>query len=125
MDADELAFQNKYSRQIATMGLAAVRKLVKARILIVGCGSTGSETAKNVILQGSRAVTLHDPVSSPQRSLFRRRGRGCQREPKRAESSRIFLMSPVSPTRAVKLFFIDAGITRHKRRCPSLNKRGC
>ena len=62
MDAEEKAFQNKYSRQIATMGLAAVRKLVKMKILVVGCGGVGTETAKNVILQGTRAVTLCDPV---------------------------------------------------------------
>ena len=60
--AEELQFQNKYSRQIATMGIAAVRKLVKMKILIVGCNGVGVETAKNVILQGTRAVTLCDPV---------------------------------------------------------------
>jgi tRNA A37 threonylcarbamoyladenosine dehydratase len=62
LDAEEKAFQNKFSRQIATMGLAAVRKLVKMKVLIVGCGGVGAETAKNVILQGTRAVTLYDPV---------------------------------------------------------------
>jgi hypothetical protein len=41
MDAEEKAFQNKYSRQILTMGLAAVRKLVKMKILIVGLGGAG------------------------------------------------------------------------------------
>ncbi len=62
LDAEEKAFQNKYSRQIATMGLAAVRKLVKMKILIVGMGGVGVETAKNVILQGTRAVTIFDPT---------------------------------------------------------------
>ena len=38
-----------------------VRKLVSQRVLVVGLGSTGTETAKNIILQGTRAVTLHDP----------------------------------------------------------------
>ena len=59
---EEKAFQNRFSRQIATMGLAAVRKLVAQRVLVVGMGAAGVETAKNVILQGTRAVTLHDPT---------------------------------------------------------------
>jgi hypothetical protein len=62
MDAEEMAFQNKYSRQIATMGIAAVRKLVKMKILVVGMGSVGVETSKNIILQGTRAITLFDKV---------------------------------------------------------------
>jgi molybdopterin/thiamine biosynthesis adenylyltransferase len=33
------------------MGLAAVRKLVKMKVLIVGAGGVGIETAKNVMLQ--------------------------------------------------------------------------
>ena len=61
---EEKAFQNRFSRQIATMGLAAVRKLVAQRVLVVGMGAAGVETAKNVILQGTRAVTLFDPTLS-------------------------------------------------------------
>ena len=38
-----------------------MRKLVAQRVLIIGLGATGVETAKNVILQGTRAVSLHDP----------------------------------------------------------------
>jgi ubiquitin-activating enzyme E1 len=60
--SDDLSFQNRFSRQIATMGLAAVKKLASQRVLIVGCSSVGVETAKNVILQGTRAVTLFDPT---------------------------------------------------------------
>lgn len=63
LDAEEKAFQNKYSRQIATMGISAVRKLVKMKILIVGMGGVGIETAKNIILQGTRAVTVFDPAA--------------------------------------------------------------
>ena len=37
----------------------------KKKILIVGLGGVGVETAKNVILQGTRAVTLYDPVFIP------------------------------------------------------------
>lgn len=59
---EEKAFQNRFSRQIATMGLAAVRKLVAQKVLIVGMGAAGVETAKNVILQGTRAVSLYDPT---------------------------------------------------------------
>jgi len=69
LDAEEKAFQNKYSRQIATMGLAAVRKLVKMKVLIVGMGGVGVETAKNVILQGTRAVTLFDPAPTEIKDL--------------------------------------------------------
>lgn len=31
------------------------------RVLVIGLGGVGCEVAKNVILQGSRAVTLYDP----------------------------------------------------------------
>jgi len=69
MDAEEMAFQNKYSRQIATMGIAAVRKLVKMKILVVGMGAVGVETSKNIILQGTRAVTLFDKTPVEMKDL--------------------------------------------------------
>lgn len=70
INAEEMAFQNKYSRQIATMGIAAVRKLLKMKILVVGMGGVGVETSKNIILQGTRAITLFDKVLDTQPHLF-------------------------------------------------------
>jgi len=44
------------------MGEETVRKLTQMKVLIVGATGVGVEVAKNIILQGSRAVTLHDPT---------------------------------------------------------------
>ena len=59
---EEAVFRNKFSRQIATMGEETVRKLVRMKVLIVGMTGIGTEVAKNIILQGSRAVTFYDPT---------------------------------------------------------------
>ena len=37
-------------------------KLIKMKVLIVGCRGLGVETAKNLILAGPASVTIHDPV---------------------------------------------------------------
>lgn len=52
--------ENLYSRQIGTFGMETMTKLVKMRVLILGMGGLGMETAKNLILAGPRAVTIWD-----------------------------------------------------------------
>ena len=47
------------------------------KVLIVGMGGTGVETAKNVLLQGTRAVTLFDPVIRARPSLGAAARGGC------------------------------------------------
>jgi len=53
---------NLYSRQIGTFGLEAMGKLMKLKVLIIGCRGLGVETAKNLILAGPKSVTLYDPT---------------------------------------------------------------
>lgn len=49
-----------YSRQIGAYGLELMGKLVQLRVLIVGATGAGVECAKNLILAGPKAVTIHD-----------------------------------------------------------------
>lgn len=43
---------NLYSRQIGTFGIETMGKLIKMKVLIIGCRGLGVETAKNLILAG-------------------------------------------------------------------------
>ncbi|GAB9471650.1 Ubiquitin activating enzyme, e1 family [Globisporangium polare] len=56
----DAGFMDKYSRQIGAFGLETMAKLVKLRVLIVGMQGVGIECAKNLILAGPGAITLHD-----------------------------------------------------------------
>ena len=53
---------NLYSRQIATLGLETMFKLIKLKVLIVGVRGLGAETAKNLIMTGPASVALFDPT---------------------------------------------------------------
>ncbi|GMH33109.1 hypothetical protein BSKO_00943 [Bryopsis sp. KO-2023] len=59
MEIDE----DLHSRQLAVYGRDSMRKMAAASVLIVGAGGLGVEIAKNVILAGVKAVTLHDAAS--------------------------------------------------------------
>lgn len=52
---------NLYSRQIGTFGMETMGKLIKLKVLIVGCRGLGVETAKNLILAGPASVDIYDP----------------------------------------------------------------
>jgi ubiquitin-activating enzyme E1 len=41
--------------------MEAMTKLIKLRVLIVGCRGLGIETAKNLILTGPASVNIFDP----------------------------------------------------------------
>ncbi|RLN93358.1 hypothetical protein BBJ28_00015538 [Nothophytophthora sp. Chile5] len=56
----DAGFMDKYSRQIGAFGLETMAKLVKLKVLIVGLQGVGMECAKNLILAGPGAITLHD-----------------------------------------------------------------
>ncbi|CAH0513186.1 unnamed protein product [Peronospora belbahrii] len=56
----DAGFMDKYSRQIGAFGLETMAKLVKLKVLIVGLQGIGIECAKNLILAGPNAITLHD-----------------------------------------------------------------
>lgn len=51
---------NLYSRQIGTIGMETMKKLVHLKILIIGLRGLGIETAKNIILAGPKKVSLFD-----------------------------------------------------------------
>ena len=52
--------ENLYSRQLYAIGFDAMKKMSLASVLISGMNGLGVEIAKNTILQGFKAVTLHD-----------------------------------------------------------------
>ena len=52
---------NLYSRQIGTIGMETMKKLVQLKILIIGLRGLGVEVAKNIILAGPNAVSIFDP----------------------------------------------------------------
>uniref|UniRef100_A0A8C5K769 Ubiquitin-like modifier-activating enzyme 1 n=1 Tax=Jaculus jaculus TaxID=51337 RepID=A0A8C5K769_JACJA len=49
-----------YSRQLYVLGRETMRMLQRSRILVSGLRGLGVEIAKNIILGGVKAVTLHD-----------------------------------------------------------------
>ncbi|KAL7068059.1 ubiquitin-activating enzyme E1 family protein [Cryptosporidium serpentis] len=51
---------NLYSRQIGTLGLEAMGKLIQLRVLIIGLRGLGIEIAKNIVLAGPKSVTIVD-----------------------------------------------------------------
>lgn len=56
MEIDE----NLHSRQLAVYGREVMRRMAASSVLITGMNGLGVEIAKNVILAGVRAVTVHD-----------------------------------------------------------------
>ena len=53
-------FMDQYSRQIGAFGIETMAKLVRLKVMVVGMGGIGMETAKNLTLAGPQAVTLCD-----------------------------------------------------------------
>lgn len=51
---------DRYSRQIAALGVEVMQSLGGLRVLVIGQGGVGVETAKDLILQGPKAVVVHD-----------------------------------------------------------------
>jgi len=51
---------NLYSRQIGTLGMETMGKLMKLKVLVSGMRGLGVEIAKNLILAGPGTVILHD-----------------------------------------------------------------
>uniref|UniRef100_A0AAV1TZN0 E1 ubiquitin-activating enzyme n=1 Tax=Peronospora matthiolae TaxID=2874970 RepID=A0AAV1TZN0_9STRA len=66
---DDAGFMDKYSRQIGAFGLETMAKLVKLRVLVVGLRGVGIECAKNLILAGPSAITLHDDGTAEMKDL--------------------------------------------------------
>ncbi|XP_007639315.1 ubiquitin-like modifier-activating enzyme 7 isoform X3 [Cricetulus griseus] len=50
-----------YSRQLYVLGLPAMQRIQRARVLLSGLRGLGAEVAKNLVLMGVGSLTLHDP----------------------------------------------------------------
>mmetsp|Transcript_34128 Transcript_34128/g.63687 ORF Transcript_34128/g.63687 Transcript_34128/m.63687 type:complete len:1360 (+) Transcript_34128:153-4232(+) len=64
MEATDLSqnkeFMDLYSRQIGAYGIETMGRLVNMKVVLVGLGGVGVETAKNLILAGPGSVVLCD-----------------------------------------------------------------
>ncbi|XP_048053522.1 ubiquitin-like modifier-activating enzyme 6 [Megalobrama amblycephala] len=56
MDIDD----SLYSRQRYVLGDSAMQQMAQSTVLVSGMGALGVEIAKNIVLAGVKAVTLHD-----------------------------------------------------------------
>ncbi|KAG1956676.1 ubiquitin-like modifier-activating enzyme [Pimephales promelas] len=56
MDIDD----SLYSRQRYVLGDSAMQQMAQSSVLVSGMGALGVEIAKNIVLAGVKAVTLHD-----------------------------------------------------------------
>ncbi|XP_067297895.1 ubiquitin-like modifier-activating enzyme 6 [Pseudorasbora parva] len=56
MDIDD----SLYSRQRYVLGDSAMQQMAQSAVLVSGMGALGVEIAKNIVLAGVKAVTLHD-----------------------------------------------------------------
>ena len=61
--------ENLHSRQLAVYGRESMRRMASSKILVSGMRGLGAEVAKNVILAGVRAVTLHDEGAAEMKDL--------------------------------------------------------
>ena len=52
--------KNLYSRQILTYGIDTMDKIINLKILIIGLRGLGIEIAKNIILTGTKEVSISD-----------------------------------------------------------------
>lgn len=62
IDVDDEAVKDRWSRYIGAMGIEAVRAQARANIFLSGAGALGIEIAKNLVLAGCKAFTMHDTV---------------------------------------------------------------
>ena len=55
--------ESLYSRQLYVLGHEAMQRMATSEVLVSGLGGLGVEVAKNIVLGGVKAVTLHDSSS--------------------------------------------------------------
>ena len=55
---------DKYSRQLYVYGIAAMARMMNSNVLVSGLSGLGAEIAKNVVLAGVKAFTIHDSKSA-------------------------------------------------------------
>ena len=69
MNVDDDAVKDRWSRYIGAMGVEAVAKQAAASIFQTGAAALGAEIAKNLVLSGCKAFTLHDHSPATLRDL--------------------------------------------------------
>ena len=57
-----MAQEDRYSRQLATLGKHSISKFVNQKVFVSGCRGLGAECLKNLILLGPGVVTIHDDL---------------------------------------------------------------
>ena len=55
---------NLYSRQIGTLGMETIKKLIELKVVIVGLRGLRIETTKNIILAGPNRLSIYEPELS-------------------------------------------------------------
>ena len=60
MTTDEAGVKDRWSRYIGVMGMESVAKQANASVFLSGMNSLGVEVAKNIVLSGTKRLTLHD-----------------------------------------------------------------
>ncbi|XP_042372019.1 ubiquitin-like modifier-activating enzyme 6 [Plectropomus leopardus] len=61
MAADSMEIDDSlYSRQRYVLGDSAMHQMAQSSVFLSGMGGLGIEIAKNIVLAGVKAVTLHD-----------------------------------------------------------------
>lgn len=60
MDIESAEVKDRWSRYIGALGIEAVARQAKAKILVVGCGALGIEIAKNIVLSGVKKMVIWD-----------------------------------------------------------------
>ena len=58
-----------YSREIYTLGIDTMKKIIKIKVLILGMRGLGVEIAKNIILLGVNEIQIYDPTITEKRDL--------------------------------------------------------
>ncbi|KAJ8000486.1 hypothetical protein DPEC_G00180630 [Dallia pectoralis] len=70
MAADSMEIDDSlYSRQRYVLGDSAMQKMAQSSVFLSGMGGLGVEIAKNIVLAGVKAVTLHDTKKCDMRDL--------------------------------------------------------
>ncbi|XP_033720875.1 ubiquitin-like modifier-activating enzyme 7 isoform X4 [Tursiops truncatus] len=61
LETSKLLDEELYSRQLYVLGLPAMQRIQRAKVLLSGLQGVGAEVAKNLVLMGVGSLTLHDP----------------------------------------------------------------
>lgn len=69
MDIADAKVRDRWSRYIGAMGIDAVQRQAKAKVILFGISALGVEIAKNIILSGVKLLTLVDWKSATAENL--------------------------------------------------------